>query len=556
MEELKGTRKRRQFYWAGLIEDLGDDEWGNPANYDRQRWEDEERKADDKFEELAGQIKLVEMGFPVGLMESQEPGRSGSAGRDRVRTDPSNGPRGSSNRDERGRDGIQNRRQQRALLHQLDHNGRLHANFRGNNPNAPTKRPMVWTKQKQASAVDQWMEEMGMPTSYQNPDHLEHGVVVGGSSASGEDGAVNDAESQLEHIFGGPQTLSTPQGSSGGSSKHRGGATDYRLLTRPNVQPQWTAFDEMAFEEAEREREDERLVLGLDLMKNQEMRAAEEGDRQSVLQPRRAVTLNKDLGDGVPPRQTAPPTGDMDVMSALMRSLDEGRPRIQVQTPSKALKHSFQNVENHIANDRISDITPKVVSIPRASKRTKIEHQLRWRPTAADFMDIEVDTIETVDMQNVVSSDGSENSTHEDPHMGADGEDGFLRLDDTPPPSSPLNRKGPVTAVRTNSAPPAQTVKHFSALGLHYRKALKVNEMFSPTGDLLPPGPDSVATRLRKLRGSFRGYSDKIRQWAADKKNGFDVGNTPESVSACVDARIWVIDWRTRLDMWTEGMCV
>ncbi len=64
MAELKATRKKKQLYWAGLIPHLGE-EWENPASVDRQQWELEESLADDKFAELAGQIKMAELGMPV-----------------------------------------------------------------------------------------------------------------------------------------------------------------------------------------------------------------------------------------------------------------------------------------------------------------------------------------------------------------------------------------------------------------------------------------------------------------------------------------------------------
>ncbi|KAI9875201.1 MAG: hypothetical protein M1830_008765 [Pleopsidium flavum] len=550
MEELKDTRKRRQFYWAGLIEDLGDEESGNPANCDRQRWEDEERKADDKFEQLAGQIKLVEMGFPVGIMESQETSRSGSAGRKRVRNDPPNGPRSRGKRDGRGRDGIQNRRQQyKVPLHQQDRDGRLHANFRGNNPNVPTRRPMVWTKQKQASAVDQWMEEMGMPTSYQKPNHHEHEVVLGGSSASDEDKAGTDAESLREDNFGCPSTLSTPLGFSDASFKRHGSASEYGLATRRVVQRQWTAVEEMAFEEAEREREDQRLLLGRSLVEDEETRTVAGRDGQVVMQPYREATSNVDFGDAILSPQTALETENKDVMSALMSSLDKQRPRTYHETPSKAVEHPVQDVGNHIRNDRASDITPKTVSNPQASNKAELPHQERRRPIASDFMGIEEREIETMDMQNVISSDMSDDNLHEDAHIVTDDEDGFLRLHDTLSPSPLADTKIPINTYTINDPLQNKLEKQFSALGLHYRETLKVDEMFSPSGQLLPPSSDSVAARLRRLRGSFHEYSDKIRQCIANKERGFDTGVAPESVSVWVNTRIWGVDWRSKLDM-------
>lgn len=52
---------------------------GQPCDYDRQRWEDEQRLADRKFEGLAGQIKLAEVGSPLLAGEAQDQSRSTSA---------------------------------------------------------------------------------------------------------------------------------------------------------------------------------------------------------------------------------------------------------------------------------------------------------------------------------------------------------------------------------------------------------------------------------------------------------------------------------------------
>ncbi|KAI9724837.1 MAG: hypothetical protein M1812_000113 [Candelaria pacifica] len=78
MAELKITRKNRQQYWAGLIPNLGD-EWANPASYDRQQWEQETTLADEKLSELAGQIKMAEMGMPeemIGYAQDETRGAS------------------------------------------------------------------------------------------------------------------------------------------------------------------------------------------------------------------------------------------------------------------------------------------------------------------------------------------------------------------------------------------------------------------------------------------------------------------------------------------------
>ncbi len=151
MNELKETRKKRQLYWAGLIEDLGEDEWKNPANYDRQRWEDEERKADNKFEELAGLIKMAEMGFSIEAIDDHntDGGPSGQEVENNRRFDA----RGRTDGAQQGRGRpLDHRRRAEVTLHRRDRNGNVHIDFRESNPNAPTKEPIIWNERKQAPA--------------------------------------------------------------------------------------------------------------------------------------------------------------------------------------------------------------------------------------------------------------------------------------------------------------------------------------------------------------------------------------------------------------------
>ena len=61
MKGLTEEKARRQLYWAELAKILGG-EWENPASFDRQTWLEETRVADEKLDELAGQIRLAEHG--------------------------------------------------------------------------------------------------------------------------------------------------------------------------------------------------------------------------------------------------------------------------------------------------------------------------------------------------------------------------------------------------------------------------------------------------------------------------------------------------------------
>ena len=127
MREFKATKAQRQLYWMGLAKDLGD-EWENPAGYDNQRWKAEMELADEKLAELSGQIKLAELGIfvPSTALESA-----------RVAVDAFN--------------------RQPA--------GALPSNLRqrqGKYSNISQQETVIWTEEKKASAVNDWMKEMGV----------------------------------------------------------------------------------------------------------------------------------------------------------------------------------------------------------------------------------------------------------------------------------------------------------------------------------------------------------------------------------------------------------
>ena len=159
MEELKQTRKERQYHWARLIADLGEDEWENPANYDRQRWEEEDKLADQKFEDLTGQIKLAEMGITGDSTQSVTP-RVPSAYRT-IHDQPSHEKMHESSAIRRGVEGkrhaplSQRPERQNYKIQKFQHIRR------------PPKYPpgsTDWTEDRKTEAVQKWMDEMGMAT--------------------------------------------------------------------------------------------------------------------------------------------------------------------------------------------------------------------------------------------------------------------------------------------------------------------------------------------------------------------------------------------------------
>ncbi len=582
MDELKATRKKRQFYWAGLIEDLGDDEWGNPANYDRQRWDNEERLADAKFEELAGQIKLVEMGFPLLAGEVQGRSRSSSAawGSDQGNTADYNGRPFS--RGGRATTSTQQRaREDSNSVRHRTRGRRLDSNFRGSNPNAPPRKEIHWTQQKRASAVDSWMDQMGMNTSEKSyskdQDDEVHGVMFLGDHV-----ATNNHNSHQDSDANDLQTIETSDEDHEVGRHHEN-----------TTQLHWAILDELAFEEAEREREEERLLLARSLEEDQRVRCTIEKDAGSGLQPSCTAPLTIQSKEGVPEKQTDPSVSDPDPMSALLKMHPKeqvGRQYLKPQNPlacSKEIKVNGEtsglilpfvpakNASNRTSmqlqsstpipstdlnSTTMSDIsrngTTQVASsaVPERLAPPEMDptHQDHTVPkVAADLMEWEESAIERLDMQNVLSSDDDEFSLHPGPYSEGDDEDNFIHIDDTPRPCSPVPIDN-VTPTHQPTSPHQNSVTpNFSALGLHYRNALKIGEIFSSTGTLLPPGPGSVAARFRDLRGSFEDYSSLIRRWAVAGQDMDEIEGciVVDGVSDWVDVRVWLVNWRERLDM-------
>lgn len=269
MNELKETRKRRQYYWVGLIEDLGEDEWENLANHDRQRWEEENRLADQRFEELAGQIKLAEMGIIEDLARADVPhSLSGGEEYDRLWS---------------GSEKTEARKTQRlrALERRRGH---------GTNPQVPliqrtgrqhfkvskvqhTRRPpdyprgsILWTEDSKRKAVQHWMDETGMNW---NPLVEAHEVSSGlgimvdtDEKMSYRDYALNN---DVYHKAMSDSPLRLPEEDefaidNTGNRTVRDSRTAFGAVEL-NAEPLWTAEEEAIFEEAEAAREATRMRL-------------------------------------------------------------------------------------------------------------------------------------------------------------------------------------------------------------------------------------------------------------------------------------------------------
>ena len=157
MKELKMTREHRRLYWLGVSDAIGP-EWENPASFDRQMWETEERLADQKFAMLSGQIALAERGiYATGDMKIHslappDPNRNSTV-KARESTRPTE-----SNR---------------------------------------SKRQMIqWTEKKNEEAVSTWMNEMGATPGKFSEDPNCHSPID--SSAAGNEEVDNGAAGDKE----------------------------------------------------------------------------------------------------------------------------------------------------------------------------------------------------------------------------------------------------------------------------------------------------------------------------------------------------------------------
>ena len=135
MMELKHTREQRRMYWAGLANDIGE-EWENAASYDRQRWEMEERLADQKFQELSGQVALAERGLSLDGVAIPRATRQYT--------------------------GTQQYQRSEALIsRQRQNRGRTGYWGRGNHQRQ-SRKMKIWTESKHTQEVERWVKDVGM----------------------------------------------------------------------------------------------------------------------------------------------------------------------------------------------------------------------------------------------------------------------------------------------------------------------------------------------------------------------------------------------------------
>ncbi|MCJ1283711.1 hypothetical protein MMC26_003042 [Xylographa opegraphella] len=278
LAEVKRVRECRRKYWVQVAAELPDD-MNNPGSYDYQRWKNEESMAEAKIEKLAGMIALAERGITVERDESppvihpvgdsaRRGSDEGALRNDRASSHPAvrsacgSHPRG----DHRGT--LSTRVRERAISQQCasatknhmlrepitrwkrrksDSNGQRTARSerskpRLQKPQLPPADSVIWTDSKKSDAVTQWMRDMGA-AGCEDQTVPDTALNIGSTDA--------DVRSRCDH------EMNQSDGGVANNSHMRG-----RLIPiRSGMQCVWSPEDELHFQEAEGEREAERIEL-------------------------------------------------------------------------------------------------------------------------------------------------------------------------------------------------------------------------------------------------------------------------------------------------------
>ena len=257
MKELKTMRERRRIFWANISTAVGE-EWENPLAYDRQMWESEERLADQKFSELSAQIALAERGFDiVGSLNIQ------------------------------------------SLTPKVQELTAPPESRNCSNPGSSQK--MIWTERKKAEAVNKWMDEMVVdpefviePAPPLNTNGNEDDV--NGSDEDPDQDNWNEWMSMMNDVHtsvaedNGPmiindQEISTPLLK-----------TTETTGVQDKCDSAWTFEEEAIFEEAERQREKQRMEMSLVAL-NDKIIHNETVERGERLSDTTIVQANRPSGD-------------------------------------------------------------------------------------------------------------------------------------------------------------------------------------------------------------------------------------------------------------------
>ena len=282
LAEVKRVRESRRVYWLQVAEALPDD-MNNPGSYDHQRWKNEEASAEAKIEELAGLIALAERGITVErvgsppvvvpVRDSAPRGIDEGAFHTRRNERASSPPplRSARESNPRGRHTytVSTREKERALPQRAAPGPRnnwprepitqwkelrkgetgvqrkarrIRSKARLEKPQPPPAGPVIWTDNAKSNAVTKWMSAMG--------------------AAIGTDRTVRDIPLYIGGTGSGARSLGDDE-----INRSEGDVANYSQMNgrlspiRCAIQGVWSPEDELHFEEAEAEREAERMKL-------------------------------------------------------------------------------------------------------------------------------------------------------------------------------------------------------------------------------------------------------------------------------------------------------
>ncbi|MCJ1438768.1 hypothetical protein MMC27_008158 [Xylographa pallens] len=447
LAEVKRVRESRRIYWLQLAEELPDD-MNNPGSYDYHRWKKEENAAEAKIEELAGLIALAERGITieragslpvvipvqdnarkeieegVSNIRKNELAPSPPAIRSAYESNPRGSYRGTVSTREKERASSQraapgardNWSRQPTAWQKRKRKGETHAQraarreqskARLQHSQPPPRGSVTWTDNAKSEAVNKWMSDMGAAISVDRtiPNiPLYIGSTGSGICALGDDELNRSDRGVANH------------------SQH-----SRRLsLTCYGRQDVWSPEDEVQFEEAETEREDERLELAAALnaeshrtltTEKTELIASDQFEQPlpaSVIKTERSEPTNEEIAE----------KKSKDLLAALMAELDsrslspspEPQPLGQSPPALELARSPLLNLPLVLDRDQaVADAVWKALQARKAQKAAAAAEL--QNKDASDWMDIDkVAPIEVIDLQDVpdVGSDEEEIEKGED----------------------------------------------------------------------------------------------------------------------------------------------
>ncbi|MCJ1402481.1 hypothetical protein MMC11_005701 [Xylographa trunciseda] len=430
LAEVKRVRESRRVYWAQMSVDLPDD-MDNPGSYDYQRWKEEERVAEAKIEELAGLIALAERGIMVERAGSppvavpvKDSGRSGNdegckgiMGDARV-TNPQavrlirdnvlggNGGVTSSTRTV-GRAASQqtsNKFGTRDTQSRNWHNKpketsgrrqarRLRSEARKRHSLSQLSGSVNWTDDTKSQAVTKWMSDIGAAA---DPDETRPKALL--SIGSPGSSCRTRGEDEMNWSDGVAATIPL---------------RDRQLSPRDHAtQVTWSREDELHFEEAEAEREAERLELAALLNADSHRKVSVETAilvaNDQVEEPLPTPLIRTERSE--PAKLEIAEKKSTDLLAAIMADLDrwspspspETQPRVQSPLAVESVQSRLQNpLPVRDRDQALAGAVWKALQARKAQKKAAAALEIQNEETS-EWMDIDkVAPIEVMDLQDI-----------------------------------------------------------------------------------------------------------------------------------------------------------